>query len=148
MLNLETELPKRAKLSFWPFLDLCVIGLFFALFSSKFVMAPGLTLALPVVESSQVAISPVYEVVTVTEVKGEEMIFFQDGKYDLESLGKLFVRRGGAQEGATLLVKADMAVSMQTLSSLSQLAIEAGYTRVQLATEERRSGGGVFEFDR
>ncbi|MBD5782584.1 biopolymer transporter ExbD [Pelagicoccus sp. NFK12] len=144
MLKLEAELPKRAKLSFWPFLDLCVIGMFFVLFSSKFVMTPGITLALPEVESSQVAISPVYEVIAVTEVKGEEMIFFKDSKFDLESLEKHFDRRGAPQEGATLLVKADVAVSMRTLSLLSELAIKAGYSKVQLATEERRSLGGAF----
>lgn len=144
MLKLEAELPKRARLSFWPFLDLCVIGMFFVVFSSKFVVAPGLTLALPEVGSAQVAISSVYEVVTVTEVKGEEMIFFQDSVLDLESLGKLFSRRGAPPEGATLLVKADMAVSMQTLSLLSELAIETGYRRVQLATEERKRSGGAF----
>ncbi len=144
MLKLEAELPKRAKLSFWPFLDLCVIGMFFVLFSSKFVMAPGITLALPEVGSSQVAISPVYEVITVTEVKGEEMIFFQDSKYDLDSLEKLFRNRGKAPKGATLLVKADVAVSMRTLSLLSELAIESGYSRVQLATEERQALGGAF----
>lgn len=148
MLKLEAELPKRARLSFWPFVDLCVIGLFFAVFSSKFVMAPGLTLALPKVESSQVAISPIYEVVTVTEVKGEEMIFFQDSVLNLASLEKAFESRGLAPKGATLLVKADVAVSMRTLSSLSQLAIDAGYSKVQLATEDRRSSEGAFRLDR
>lgn len=138
MLKLEAELPKRAKLSFWPFLDLCVIGMFFVLFSSKFVMAPGLTLALPEVESSRVAVSAIDEVITVSEVKGEEMIFFKDRVLNLESLGKFFESRGEAPEGTTLLVKADMAVSMRTLSLLSELAIEAGYSRVQLATEEKR----------
>ncbi|MDQ8187255.1 biopolymer transporter ExbD [Pelagicoccus sp. SDUM812002] len=144
MLKLEAELPKRAKLSFWPFLDLCAIGLFFVLFSSKFVMAPGITLALPEVGSSQVAISPLYEVVTVTEVKGEEMIFFKDSKFNLDSLEKLFAKRGKAPQGATLLVKADVAVSMRTLALLSELAIESGYSRVQLATEERQAVGGTF----
>ncbi len=144
MLKLEAELPKRAKLSFWPFLDLCVIGMFFVLFSSKFVMTPGITLALPEVESSQVATSSVYEVIAVTEVKGAEMIFFDGSKYDLDSLTKLFSERGKAPEGATLLVKADVAVSMGTLSLLSSLAIESGYSRVQLATEERRSASGAF----
>lgn len=145
MLKLEAELPKRARLSFWPFVDLCVIGMFFVLFSSKFVMAPGLSLALPQVESSQVAISPVYEVVTVTEVKGEEMIFFQDSVLNLDSLAKLFERRGPAPLEATLLVKADVAVSMNTLSVLSQLAIDAGYSKVQLATDDRRLDGGAFD---
>ncbi|MBC2606425.1 ExbD/TolR family protein [Pelagicoccus albus] len=144
MLKLEAELPKRAKLTFWPFLDLCAIGLFFTLFSSKFVMAPGLTLALPEVESSQVAISAVYEVVSVSEVKGQEMIFYQDSVLDLDSLAKLFESRGAAPEKATLLVKADKAVSMTTLSSLVELAIANGYERVQLATETKKSTGEVF----
>ncbi|MDQ8183017.1 biopolymer transporter ExbD [Pelagicoccus sp. SDUM812005] len=144
MLKLEAELPKRAKLSFWPFLDLCVIGMFFVLFSSKFVMAPGITLALPEVGASQVAISPIYEVIAITEVRGEEMIFFKDSKFDLVSLEKHFEKRGAAPKGATLLVKADVAVSMRTLSLLAELAIEAGYSRVQLATEERKTGGGAF----
>lgn len=144
MLKLEAELPKRAKLSFWPFVDLCVIGLFFVLFSSKFVMAPGLTLALPEVDSSQVAISQLYEVITVTEVKGEEMIFFQDGVHNLESLRKAFLKKGPVSGDTTLMVKADMAVSMRTLSALSEVAIDAGYSKVQLATEERKGGGGLF----
>ncbi len=144
MLKLEAELPKRAKLSFWPFLDICVIGMFFVLFSSKFVMTPGITLALPEVGASQVAISPIYEVITVTEVKAEEMIFFQDSVLDLESLERLFQSRGLAPQGATLLIKADVAVSTETLSLLIELAIESGYADVQLATEERQSTGGAF----
>lgn len=146
-LDLEKELPKRARLTVWPFVDICAIGLFFVLFSSKFVMAPGLTLALPVVGSSQVAISSAYEVIAVSEVKGEEMIFFQNSVLNLESLARYFEKRGPAPKGATLLVKADMAVSMKTLTALNQLAIEAGYARIQLATESQRSssispGGG------
>lgn len=144
MLKLEAELPKRAKLSFWPFLDLCVIGMFFVLFSSKFVMAPGLTLALPEVDSSQVAISAVYEVITISEVKGEEMIFFQDSVLSLDSLRKRFAERGGAPAGATLLVKADVDVTMATLSQLSELAIDSGYDRVQLATEDRAAAERAF----
>ncbi len=142
MLNLETELPKRARLSFWPFVDVCAIGLLLTVFSSKFVMAPGLTLALPEVGASQVAIAPVYEVVTVMEVKGEEMILFQSSVLDLDSFGKLLDERGPAPEGATLLVKADVKVTVQTLSVLSELAIRTGYAKVQLATEEARVAPG------
>lgn len=144
MLKLEAELPKRAKLSFWPFLDICALGLFFALFSSKFLVAPGLTLALPVVERSQVSISQIYEVIAVTEVKGEEMIFFQDSKFDIESLKKQFQKRGKAPEGATLMIKADVAVSVRTLSLLTQLALDSGYSSVQLATEDSQSRAGPF----
>ena len=144
MLDLEKEIPKPARLSFWPFVDICAIGLMFAVFGSKFIMTPGITLALPEVENSQVAIAPVYEVVTVTEVKGEEMVFYQDSVLDLESFAKLLAERGYLPKDATLLVKADARVSMQTLSSLSELAIEAGYARVQLATEDRNANRESF----
>ena len=144
MLNLEKELPKRAKLEFWPFVDLCAIGLFFAVFSSKFVVTPGFTLQLPRVESSQVAISSIYDVVTVTEVKGQEMIFFQDNVVNVETLAKLLQARERPPSNATLLVKADARVSMQTLSALSELAVRSGYSEVQLATEEFESRSGVF----
>lgn len=144
MLKLEAELPKRAKLSFWPFLDLCVIGLFFVLFSSKFVMMPGLTLTLPEVGTSQVAISTVSEVIMVTEVKGEEMVFFQDRVLNLESLEKYFNERESIPADATLLLKLDVSVSTDTLSLLLELANSAGYAQVQLATEEREGENGVF----
>ncbi len=140
MLNLEKELPNRSKLSFWPFVDLCAIGLFFTIFASKFVVIPGLTLQLPEVGSSQVAIASVYDVITVTEVKGQEMIFFQDSVLNLETLGRLLDARDRPPSDATLLVKADARVSMQTLSALSELAVRAGYSNVQLATEERAGG--------
>ena len=144
MLNLEKELPKPARLNLWPFLDLMAIGLFFTLFSSKFVMAPGLILDLPEVGNPQVAIAPIYEVITVTEVKGEEMIFFQDSALELESFGKMIESRARPPRNATLLVKADARVSMQTLSALSELAVKAGYARVQLATEETQAGPNPF----
>lgn len=144
MLDLEKELPRPVRLNFWPFVDILAIGLFFALFSTKFVMAPGLILDLPEVDDPQVATSSVYEVMTVTEVKGEEMIFYQNSVLNLESLGRLMAGKDRPPKNATLLVKADTRVSMQTLSELTELAIAAGYARLQLATEEAQSVGDPF----
>lgn len=141
-INLDSEIPKGARLGFWPFVDLCAIGLFFALFSSKFVMAPGITLALPEVDNPQVAISPYNEVVSISEVKGEEMIFFQDSVLNLESFARYLEKRGGVQDGTTLLVRADARVTMQTLSSLSEIAMRAGYAKVQLAAEAHKDRSG------
>ncbi len=143
-LDLERELPKAARLSFWPFLDLLALGLFFALFSSKFVVAPGITLALPQVTSSHVSIAPIYEVITVSEAKGQEMIFYKDSVLNLLSLQKVFDAQARPASNATLLVKADARVSMATLSALSDLAIQAGYAQVQLATDDSREAGSPF----
>src|SRR5690606_27226956 len=131
MLNLEKELPRPARLSFWPFADLCAIALFFAVFSSKFVMAPGIALTLPEVGDPQVSIAPVFEVVSVSEVNGEEMIFYRENVSRLPAFGEAFRKRGRPPENATLLVKADARVSMQTLTEIADVAIQAGYSRVQ-----------------
>lgn len=144
MLNLEKEIPRPAKLAFWPLIDLCAIGLFFALFSSKFVMAPGITLNLPAVGDPSAAIAPVFEVVSVSEVNGEEMIFYRDNVSRLPAFAALFERRGRPPENATLLVKADARVSMQTLSELADVAIKAGYSKVQLAAENRQEAESAF----
>lgn len=143
-LDLERFLPRAANLSFWPFLDLLALGLYFVLFSSKFLVAPGITLALPRVGSSQVAISPVYEVISVTEVKGEEMIFYRDSVLNLKTLEKLLEGQPRPDPSTTLLVKADARVSMQTLSALGEFAIKSGYARVQLATEEGSAASSPF----
>ena len=41
ILNLDREVPRTAKLGFWPFVDICVIGLFASLYGSNFVIAPA-----------------------------------------------------------------------------------------------------------
>lgn len=136
-LNLENEAPTPAKLSFWPFVDLCAIGLFFALFGSKFIIAPGIGVELPRLESEGITMAENYEVLTVNEVEGKEMIMFQGTVLNLDSMRRLLNAREEVQEGVTLLVRSDAAVSMKTLVSLSEIATEAGYARIQLATEMR-----------
>ncbi|MCH6258732.1 biopolymer transporter ExbD [Puniceicoccaceae bacterium K14] len=136
-LNLETEAPKPARLGFWPFVDLCVIGLFFAMFGSKFVVAPGINIELPELGSTMVSVAEKYEVLTVNEVEGKEMIMFQGTVLNLSSMRRLLKLRGKVPEGVTLLVRSDASVSMRTWVSLSEIASEAGYSHIQLATEKR-----------
>ena len=143
-LDLEKELPEPSRMSWWPLVDLCVIGLFVAVFGSKFVIPPSLTMDLPQLKKPQIAIAAEYHVVSIDEVEGEEMILYEDTVHNLETFRKRLDKRGKVTRGTTLLVRADAAVSMQTLSSLFEIAQEMGYQRIQFATEKRQDESSPF----
>ncbi len=137
-LDLEKEAPSPARLSFWPFVDLCVIALFFFLFGSKFIVAPGVEIELPRLDKVQIAIANEYDVLTVSERGGEEMVIFRGMVLNMETFRKQLGQLGVDREGYTLLVRSDEGVSMQTLVSLSEIAGAAGYDRIQLAAERKQ----------
>ena len=137
-LELEKEIPPPTKMSFWPVLDVLAILVFTSVFGSKFVVAPGLTLSLPEMDTPVVEKASEYHVLTIGELDGKEMIIFQDSILDLES----FKRRLDSAErrpppGTVLLALLDSSVSMKTLAPLSEIATNAGYENIQIATEER-----------
>ncbi len=137
-LELEKEVPQPAKLSFWPIADVLAILVFAGLFGSKFVVAPGLAIALPEIDSPATDVATEYHMLTIGEVDGKEMIIFQDSILDLES----FKRRLESSDrsippGVTLLALLDSSVSMKTLAPLWEIASSAGYRDIKIATERR-----------
>lgn len=138
-LKLENELPKTAALNFWPFFDICVIGLFATLYGSNFVIAPGISIDLPRANHMQSAVAQRLEVMSVDEVSGEEQIYFEDRLLKLETLEKMLRIRGEIPENVALLIRIDGSVSAQTFTSIWEIAKTAGYGNIQLATENRES---------
>ncbi len=136
-LNLKNEVPQAAKLNFWPFFDLCVIGLFATLYGSNFVIAPGITIDLPRVNHAQSAVAQRLQVMSIDEVSGEEQIYFEDRLLKVETLDKMLRLRGEVPENVTLLMRVDAAVSTQTMTSVWEIVKAAGYLNIQVATERR-----------
>lgn len=136
-LNLKTEVPQAVSLSFWPFVDICVIGMFAMLFGSTYVIAPGISIELPRSTHMQSVISNRLQVMSVDEIGGEEQIIFEDRILNLESLSRMLEARDKIPSNVTLLVRVDAAVSAQTLTSIFEIAEVAGYENVKLATENR-----------
>jgi len=139
-LNLEAEAPPAPRLPFWPILDLCAIGLFFVFFGSKFVLPPVIPIELPQGGEIPASVSAVYDVLSVREIQGEEMILFQDRILNRESFRRLLEQRVEVGEDATLLVRADASTSTETLGALCSIASESGYRRLQLAAEPAERG--------
>lgn len=144
-LDLEKEAPRPARLGFWGFVDLCAIALFFILFGSKFIVAPGVSIELPQLTKTQNAMANEYDVLTVSEIDGEEMVIYRGMVLNLVTFRKQLALREERPEGYTLLVRSDANVSIQTFVSLSEIAIEGGYEKVQLATEREQGREDVLD---
>lgn len=134
-LNLKSEVPKAVSLNFWPFFDLCVIGLFATLYGSNFVIAPGISIDLPRANHIQSSVAQRLEVMSVDEVSGEEQIYFEDRLLKLKTLEKMLRIRGEISENVALLIRIDGSVSAQTFTSILEIAESAGYRNIQWATE-------------
>jgi biopolymer transport protein ExbD len=73
-----------------PFIDACLILIFFSMLGSQFVVAPGLTVNLPVMQDPAADAIPTTRVLTVGEVDGQEQIFFDNRVLSLDSLERSF----------------------------------------------------------
>ena len=137
-LDLKRQLPEPDnRINLVPYLDLCVIGLFFALFSSRFIFAPGVTIDLSQVDVSARTGLPTPAVLTVRE---NDILLFEGEIFRIEALNEKMARFVLEEKtvSATLLIKADKTVSMQKILHICDLARQAGFGKVHLATDERR----------
>ncbi len=128
-----------------PFLDLLLIGLFFGLFNSQFILPPGLTIDLPRSNASAVTGTPVTAVITLlppapSDTQSLGFVLFRGDIIRQESLeGALagYLRRKGADEQAVLLVKMDRRSSLAQLAAVAEAARASGFTALQIAADER-----------
>ncbi len=125
--------PER-RFDFVPFIDLCVIGLFFALHSSQFLFAPGVTIELPRADAGFLAGAPTAAVMTVRE---NNMIIFEGQIFHGEILRSKLQEYVKTKQlpGSILLVKADKGVDVQLLLLIFEEARKAGFSHVQVAAE-------------
>ena len=141
--NLIRSAPKGA-FDAVPFLDAVLIGLFIALNTSAFILAPGNSIELPRSESSEF-LPP--QGVAVLTVEQNGLFFFAGEKVSagrLEERLATFVEKQGASVSTrhggflTLLVKADETIPSSELFSILDSARMAGFARVHLAAEPVR----------
>ena len=112
--NFESHLKEvPARFETVPFINVALLGLFFVLLSSRFVLAPGISLDLPAVEGTPRDLAAATRVLTLSESEGAEMLIFEGRMCTLESFQQLLEARPGAFQEEVLLVRADHDVSLQ-----------------------------------
>lgn len=144
----------EARLEAVPLFNVLLIAVLLTLLGSRFVFAPGLSVALDengeisggnasagtparlILPKTSVMLSGA-ETSSVLTVKSDSM-FILDGRI-YENLAEAFARGSGGNAAeknrGTLLVKIDRAVSVQGLFKIAELAGEAGFSALQIAGE-------------
>jgi len=124
-----------------PFLDACLIGLFFVLNSSQLVFSPGMEINLAQIDSRSLESLPTTAILTV---KNSNMLLFEGHILNFSSLEQPlteYVRKHHARD-TVLLLKVHKNVDAQKLLQICDLVRRAGFSGVHLAAEEQRSKRG------
>ena len=119
-----------------PLFDALLIAFCFLLLSSRFVVAPGVSLQLPSTDDLDYARS-----VEVMTVKHNDMILFDGEVYDIRSL-KQHLKSVSETDLTSinrqvLLLKIGQSVSIQALLEIADVARTAGFASVHIASEPR-----------
>jgi biopolymer transport protein ExbD len=140
-LELESRLsPPPRDLDFVAWVNVGVIVLFFSLFGSNFVLAPGLpvgvgepgTVVLPSIGSAGQGAGTASVVVSF---RSDNVILFEGGMYSLPELRRHMAAYTKKHPGAVMLVQADRQVSVQAFADLCEMARSVGFVEVLLAAE-------------
>ncbi|TVR54118.1 MAG: biopolymer transporter ExbD [Puniceicoccaceae bacterium] len=144
-LNLQDQLPRPTRrFPLLPILDVALILLFFGLFQSGFVVAPGLSLELPRTAGEPVDHAARFRILTVEEVEGSELLIFEGRVLNLAGLERLLPTLEKPTRDEVLLIRLDRRVSLETLVRISEVARDAGFERIHLAAESAPAAAAPF----
>lgn len=116
-----------------------LIVLFFVLFGSRFVLSPGLGVdfRLPELPGSMDAAVATDVVIAI---KGDNMAFVEGAKVNFAGLRQYLIERARGKSDLRLLVQADAALTTHDLTKVYEMAREAGFSAVQIASEDSSRG--------
>ncbi|MCF7687901.1 MAG: biopolymer transporter ExbD [Cephaloticoccus sp.] len=121
--------PRNFDALFW--VNGAALVLFFLLFGSRFVLAPGLGVDfdVPIIQGAVGAAARTTHVISVAK---PGLIFTDDGALDMDQLKGWLTVQGSKTSEAALLVRANGAIPISELTDIISAARHAGF-RVQIA---------------
>lgn len=133
--------PRRMPRNFdaFYFVNAGLIVLFFLLFGSRFVLAPGLGVrlsggfTLPAMTGAQASAVATNVFISVPR-SGVALV--DEGMINFTRLGRWLQARAKEHKAPALLIRADRRVPMQDIADIEALATAAGFVYVQVAFEE------------
>jgi biopolymer transport protein ExbD len=110
-----------------------LIAIFFMLFGSRFVLAPGMDIVLPQAAGARAgaAVTTCY-----ISVQDSGQIFTAYGMLSSAKLADWLRERAGEDRHPALLIRASQRVPVTRLTEISSMAYRAGFVRVILAADE------------
>lgn len=125
----------------WLFVvNVALVALFFSLFGSRFVLAPGLgvNFRLPVVAGSAASARTTTHVISVIS---SGQLFTPDGPTSIADLGRWLKSEAGRTRSPRLLVRAGSEVPTSVLADVAAAASAAGFEMVWAVGEAVTAGG-------
>jgi len=116
-----------------------MIVVFFMLFGSRFVLAPGLGMNFKLSEMPG-AIEGAAPATVVISVPRSDMVLVEDGMFNYTQLRGWLQKRAHNEKGLVLLVRADRRVPSEDMGVIADMAVQAGFVGVQWAMESGHSG--------
>lgn len=130
-------------LSVFAIFDIMLIAFMFSLLSSKYILASGISMglgggmALPAASGESISGVFAEDSVSVLNIRGKGMVMFDGKIFSEETFSRAM--KNYKPRGEILLIKADAAVSGQTLLNICSIAGGAGFKQVQIAAQPARS---------
>jgi biopolymer transport protein ExbD len=135
-LDLASKLrPEPRNFDFLFFVNGGLIVLFFLMFGSRFVLAPGLGVDFQLQEVPGARSGAAQTTHRIT-VKPSGLIFIEDGPADLERLGNWLQAEAKKTRQPSLLIIASKSVPYGKIVEITNAAHAAGFVKVQCAAEE------------
>ncbi len=116
------------------YVNVALLGLFFTLFGSRFVLAPGLGVdfKVPELPGATAGATPTDRFISVLP-SGQ---IFADGLLNMAQLREWLRNEARKLKEPSLLIRADPKVSVSKMTDIVSAATEAGFKRVVVAAEE------------
>lgn len=138
-LDLASKVRAEPRSFDWLFyVNVGLLALFFSLFGSRFVLAPGVSV-LPAVEGSAANARTTTHYISV---RGERQIFAGDGLRNLLELNDWLVAQARTVKHPVLLVQCSQGVDLDLVAKITSAAQSAGFTVHIAAVDPTRSSGG------
>lgn len=144
-LNISQKLQKPSySLDAAPFLNVLVVAFFFCLLGSHFLTAPGLSIDLPSAPQPLVHNEVTEQVLTL---KLHNQIFFQGKIYSLQTIEQPLLHALETHTSTTpaLLIKMDKNISTEDLLKLCEIAKNAGYAKIHIASNSQPTPSSLNE---
>jgi biopolymer transport protein ExbD len=117
-----------------------LIVVFFLLFGSRFVLAPGLGVTFRLPEMAG-ALEGAAAATVVISVPRSNMVLVEDGMFNYAQLRPWLQKRARQEKGLVLLVRADRGVPSEDMGIIADMAVQAGFVGVQWAMEPVQGAG-------
>ena len=133
-------LPKQSegpRVDLTPMVDVVFLLLIFFMISTTFIETPGLSVKLPESSAETIDREP-QEIRIYLSREGE--IHYKDKPISLDAFKAVLAEQGAAAAESTFLLLADKEARHGKVVTLMDLAREAGFRKLAIATEQKKGG--------